>query len=324
MSKKAKRIDLFNCDMPSFMMVMPTHSNSDENNRNNSWCDQSHSEEETTIDGESAFGQWTDLYMFLNQNALVTIMPSPANKEGLADHVYAANSGILIGDTYVVSNFTSEPRTPETPVIEQFMKTMGCNVVVCPFKFEGEADMKYVGKLNGKDTYFAGYGIRSTKEAYEWMMKEFDINIIPIKMTDERCYHFDCLFFQLTCSSNLSSTKANVMCCTEIISNEDKEKIKKYCNIIHVPEKLADYGVTNCVRCGSYILCASDFNDLDPEIDGEVYYTERDKNQFLEDAISEFGMEPVFVNLSEFAKAGAMLSCNICHLNHFSYDVELV
>ena len=79
------------------------------------------------------------------------------------------------------------------------------------------------------------------------------------------------------------------------------------------------------LRAGSYIfLCGSDFYDLDPELDAEFYFTERDKNQFLEDVLSEFGMEPVFFNLSEFSKAGACLSCNVCHLNRFSYNVELV
>ena len=74
------------------MMVMPTHSNADENNCNNVWVENL-STEEREIDGEAAFGQWLDLYMFLANQGLVTIMPSPENKSGLADHVYAANSG---------------------------------------------------------------------------------------------------------------------------------------------------------------------------------------------------------------------------------------
>lgn len=325
MDSKIKKFDLFNVEAPSFMMVMPTHCNAEENNRNNIWCDKEHmNDEDSIIDGEAALGQWMDLYIFLANQGIVTLMPSPVNMEGLADHVYAANSGIMIGDTYVVSNFTSEPRTPETPVIEQFMKCTGAKVVVCPFKFEGEADMKYIGKLNGKDTFLAGYGIRSTIEAYQWMEKELNINIIPIKMTDEALYHFDCMLFNLTASKDLAKEKANVMACIEVMSKSDVEKIRKYCHIVEVPKKLADYGITNCVRVGSYVLCGSDLYDLDPELDGDIYYTERDKTQFLEDVVGEFGLEPVFFNLSEFFKAGACLSCNICHLNRFSYDVETI
>ena len=179
-NKKIKKIDIFNVDCPSFMMVMPTHSNSEENNKNNVWCDGSNqTEEELKIDGELAFGEWFELYSFLAQQGLVTIMPSPAKMSGLADHVYAANSGIMIKDTYIVSNFTSEPRIPETPVIEQFMKTTGVNVIVCPFKFEGEADMKFIGyNKGGKMVFLGGYGIRSTKEAFEWMEELFDNEII--------------------------------------------------------------------------------------------------------------------------------------------------
>lgn len=327
MESKVKKIGLFNVDAPSFMMVMPTHSNSEENNFNNVWCDGSdgQTKEDLAIDGEAAFGQWLDLYSFLSSQGLVTIMPSPEQIEGLADHVYAANSGIMIKDTYIVSNFTSEPRIPETAVIEQFMKTTGAKVVVCPFKFEGEADMKFIGYANGKPTFIGGYGIRSTKEAYDWMEKEFDIKVIKIKMKDEKLYHLDCSIFPITIQKDLYENKAEIMCCEEIFSKADIEAIRQFCKINNVPKNLAYYGITNCVRVGSYILCGSDFNDLDPELDGEeVYYTERDKNQFLEDLAAEYGMEVIFFNLSEFAKAGACLSCNVCHFNRWSYEIETV
>lgn len=306
-------------------MVMPTHSNAEENNRNNVWCDDKFSDDEMTIDGETAYTQWFDLYSFLSQQGLCVIMPSPAEEQGLADHVYAANSGIMIKDTYIVSNFTSEERVAETPIIEKFMKTTGAKVVVCPHKFEGEAELKYIGKKNGKEVYVGGYGMRSSLEAFEWIEKEFDVEIVKIKMTDEKLYHLDCILFPITAPNNLESKKADVMVCTDILSETDIKKLRKYCKIINVPLKLAYYGVTNCVRVGSFVLCGSDFYDIDIEIDGEeVYYTERDKNQFLEDVLADFGMEAVFFNLSEYNKAGACLSCNVCHLNKFSYDVETI
>lgn len=324
--EKVKKIDIFNVDSPSFMMVVPTHTNRVENNKNNVWCDgNNQNEEDLVIDGEAAFGQWFELYSFLAQQGMVTIMPSPAQMEGLADHVYAANSGIKIKDTYVVSNFTSEPRLPETPVIAKFMETTGIKVVVCPFKFEGEAEMKFIGYLNNKPTYIGGYGIRSEKEAYEWMEKEFDINVIKVKMTDDKLYHLDCSIFPIVISKDLNEQKAEILCCTEIFSRADLEVLQKYCKCVNVPLNLAYYGITNCVRVGSYILCGSDFYDIDPDIDGvEVYETERDKNQFIEDVAAEYGMEVVFFNLSEFAKAGACLSCNVCHLNSYSYEIETI
>lgn len=316
-------------DCPSFMMIMPTHANEWENNKNNVWCDgngENQTDEDLKIDGPAAFGQWFELYSFLTQQGLVTLMPSPAQMDGLADHVYAANSGIMIGDTYIVANFTSEPRRPETPVIETFMKTMGCKVVVCPYLWEGEAETKFIGKnTKGQDVFIGGYGIRSTIEAYEWMEKEFNVEIIKVKMTDDKLYHLDCSIFPLVCSNNLEEKKAEIMCCEEIFSNSDLEKIKKYCKCVNVPLNLAYYGITNCVRCGSYILCGSDFFDIDPDIDGEeVYCTERDKNQFLEDLCAEYGFEVKFFNLSEFAKAGACLSCNVCHINRYSYSIDTI
>lgn len=70
-----KKIDLFNVDCPSFMMVMPTNASSE--NNNNVWMQQM-SEEDKVMDPEATFGQWMDLYNFLSFNGIVAIAPSPA------------------------------------------------------------------------------------------------------------------------------------------------------------------------------------------------------------------------------------------------------
>lgn len=322
MKKTVKKIDLFNCDCPSFMLAMPTHCNAEENNCNNVWITEM-SEEDRTIDAEAAFGQWLDLYMFLSNQGLVTTLPSPIEAQGLGDLVFTANSGIMIHGTFVVSNFTSEPRIPETPVIERFAKTLGCKeVVVCPFKFEGEAEMKKIAVHNGKDVYICGYNMRSDLKAYEWMKEKFDIITIPFKMVSEKCYHLDCSVCPLVWGND--KEKGAVMICEELYTKSELEEVRKYCRIINVPEKLADYGICNNIRCGSFIINSSDLSDLDPTLDGEVYYTERDKNQFLEDICDEFGFEPVFINLSEFTKLGAMASCCAMSLNQCSFEIETV
>ena len=65
---------------------------------------------------------------------------------------------------------------------------MGFKVIPCPYLFEGEAELKYLRD----NIYIGGYGIRSEKESYDWMASEFDMNIIPLELTDPYNYHLDC------------------------------------------------------------------------------------------------------------------------------------
>ncbi len=48
---------------------------------------------------------------------------------------------------------------------------MGYKTAISPYKWEGEADLKY---LYG-NKYIGGYGIRSNIKAYEWMEETYDI-----------------------------------------------------------------------------------------------------------------------------------------------------
>ena len=54
---------------------------------------------------------------------------------------------------------------------------MDYEVHMCPFKWEGEADLKYLYD----NVYIGGYGIRSDIKAYEWMEEKFDMKIIKLK-----------------------------------------------------------------------------------------------------------------------------------------------
>lgn len=307
MENQTKAITLTNLESPSFLLNFPTSFSTKD--KNNVWM----KEDDVEPDMNVAIAQWTDLYSVLSSNGMVTLLPTPHNCD-LQDLVFVANLGVVVNeDTIIISNFTSEPRHGETKVGMDYFKIAGFkNVIECPFKFEGEADLKHI-----KDNiWIGGYGLRSDIKAYEWMEENFDMKIIKVKMTNEKCYHFDCLCFPIT--SDI------VMICEELLTRKEIDEIRKVANIINVPLKYAENGCTNNVRIHNFIINASDITDIDPIEFPDDYKLEREKNQFLEDIAISLGMEMVFVNLSEFTLGGAMLSCCVLHLNRFSYQIDLV
>lgn len=292
---------------PTFAMVAPFNDSFSNEVLNNIWM-QELPPEKRKIDYDKGFQQWMALYSWLASNALVYVIPS---MKDLQDQIYIANLGIYIEsqDVFIVSNYTSKPRKGEEEIGKKLFALMKYNVQQPPTEFEGEADLKFV-----KDNIFVGgYGIRSTIECYDWMERQFNIKIIKCLMNDEHQYHFDCMFFPLT------NEKALV--CTELYRPEDLKEIEKITEIIDVPKDEAYVSFTNCVRCGSNILAASDISGM--SMSDEKYMIEASKIERLNHVCSQNGLGLVVFNLSEFNKSGAALSCCVLHLNYVDYQPPL-
>jgi len=278
--------------LQSYVMNFPfTLSTSDPNNI---WM-QELSDEDLTINKPKAYKQFMDLYNFMSGQSLVYLLPSEGNFQ---DQVYVANLGLQLPhlkdrNTVLLSNYTSDPRKGEELVGKKFFDMMGYDTFISPFKWEGEADIKYLYD----NVYIGGYGIRSNIKTYEWMEKEFDMNIIKLAMTDEYLYHLDC-------------------------SIQELREIEKYTEIIDVDVDDALCGMTNSVRMGNMILCASNISEMKKT--DEYYEMEKHKINSLEKICSDAGMEPVLFNLSEYMKSGAMLSCMVMHLNRIDHNKTLL
>ena len=278
---------------------------------NNIWM-QELTDEELAINRPKAYKQFMDLYNFMAGQSLVYLLPSEGN---LQDQVYVANLGLQLphikGDNHILlSNFTSDPRKGEELVGERFFRQMGYETTISPYKWEGEADIKYLYD----NVYIGGYGIRSNIKTYEWMEKEFDMNIIKVAMTDEYLYHLDCSIFPLN--------QDQTLVCTELFDPEEIKQIEQYTEIIDVDVEDALGGMTNSVRMGNMILCASNISEMKKT--HEYYEGEKHKIETLEKICSDAGMEPVIFNLSEFMKSGAMLSCMVMHLNRVDHYKTLL
>ncbi|MGD1805551.1 hypothetical protein ACP6PL_08925 [Dapis sp. BLCC M126] len=237
------------------------------------------SPEERIINRDKALSQFMELYSFLSRHAIVYLLPS---YPGLQEQTYVANLGIVLLHTkekiVVISNYRSEPRRDESEIGRQFFNLMNFKVKDAPPYFEGEEDLKHI-----KDNIYVGaYGIRTSKNALDWFSESFDIKIIPFQMSNEYFYH-----------------------------------LEKCVNIYDVIFNDPYIGLTNSIRCGNYLLCASDIDELYPS--DKHYELEKSKIKSLNQLCSSLGMEPVYFNLSEFHKSGALLSCLIMHLNHNNF-----
>jgi N-dimethylarginine dimethylaminohydrolase len=243
-----------------------------------------------------AFAQYMALYRNLTQEALVYLLPS--EDMTLQDLPYVANVGMYLPhiqekDIIVLSNFTSYPRLGEERIAAKFFQSMNYHTIQCPYRFEGEADIKFI-----KDNlYIGGYGIRTERTTYEWMEDRFEMEIIPIRMSDKKLYHFDCMFFKLD--------DENALVTTEALSPFDIGRLERVINIIPVPKEHTYSGWTNNVRLGRKIFHAPDNTE-----------SERDFMPFIEN----LGWEAVCIGLSEFAKSGSGLSCMLLHLNFNNYQ----
>jgi N-dimethylarginine dimethylaminohydrolase len=295
--------------LQSFVMNFPfTLATSDPNNI---WM-QELTDDELAINRPKAYKQFMDLYNFVSGQSLVYLLPSEGN---LQDQVYVANLGLQLphikdDNVILLSNYTSDPRKGEELVGEKFFNQMGYKTHISPYKWEGEADIKYLYD----NVYIGGYGIRSNVKAYEWMEKEFDMNILKLAMTDEYMYHLDCSIFALN--------QDQTLICTELYDPEEIKMLEKHTDIIDVTVDDALGGMTNSVRLGNMVLCASNISELKKS--HEYYEGEKNKIKTLEKICSDNGMEPVIFNLSEYMKSGAMLSCMMMHLNRVDHSKSLL
>lgn len=295
--------------IPAFVMNFPFTL--DTKVPNNIWM-QELEEEALKINKGVAYRQFLDLYQFVAGNGLVCNLPAKGDYQDL---VYVANLGIYLphikdSNNIILSNFTSKPRQGEEEVGKPFFELMGYNVHMCPFKWEGEADLKYLYD----NVYIGGYGIRSDIKAYEWMEENFDMKIIKVEMVDDYLYHLDCSIFPLT--------KDKTLICTELFNEDELAQLSQYTEVIDVDVEDALNGITNSVRLGNTMLCASNISEMTRA--DENYEAEKHKIESLEKICFNEGLEPVFFNLSEYMKSGAMLSCMMMHLNYVDQTKSLL
>jgi N-dimethylarginine dimethylaminohydrolase len=294
---------LTNLDVPAFLMNVPFSLSTDQ--PNNAWMLELE-DEARRVCLPRALRQFQALYAFLAARALVYLLPSRA---GLQDQTYVANLGVVLphlsDPTLVVSNFRSEPRRGEREAGIAFFEDLGVPFELAPPYFEGEADLKHLGG----NVYVGAHGLRTSQSALGWFERRFDMELIRFPMRNEYLYHLDCSIFPIT--------REETLVCTAAADRAALRALERHVGVVDVSLDDAESGITNCVRIGEFVLCASSIEGIDAEHDDYPY--ERNKIMVLDEICAKRNLTPVFFDLSEFMKSGAMLSCMVMHLNHANF-----
>jgi N-dimethylarginine dimethylaminohydrolase len=290
-------------NLPAFLMSLPLSFSAED--ANNVWMREI-PPEKRRVDRGKALSQLHELYAFLAARAVVYLLPS---REGLQDQVFVANLAVVLphtpDETVVVSNFRSRPRRGEQGAGIEFFEQMSLPYEVAPPFFEGEADLKFVHD----NVYVGAHGMRTSLNSLHWFRDRFEMELIPFRIENEYLYHLDCSVFPIT--------REDLLVCTDGVSHETLRALEQHASIIDVSVENAEDGMMNCVRVGEFVLCASHIEELTR--DHEDYSYERVKIKTLEEICSKLRLTPVFFNLSEFLKSGAMLSCMVMHLNYRNF-----
>lgn len=142
---------------------------------------------------DRAVEQWQGLHQILKEHAIVDLV-SP--EKGWPDLVFTANAGLVLGDNVVLSRFLHKERQGEEPYFKQWFEANGYTVNELPkdLPFEGAGD----ALLDREGRWlWAGYGFRSELDSHPYLAKWLDIEVLSLRLIDERFYHLDTCFCPL-------------------------------------------------------------------------------------------------------------------------------
>ncbi|WGV23958.1 TIGR00300 family protein [Halotia branconii] len=142
---------------------------------------------------DRAVEQWQKLHHVLKDHAIVDLV-TPQN--GWPDMVFTANAGLLLGDNVVLSRFLHKERQGEEPYFKQWFEENGYTVYELPkdLPFEGAGD----ALLDREGRWlWAGYGFRSELDSHPYLAKWLDVEVLSLRLIDERFYHLDTCFCPL-------------------------------------------------------------------------------------------------------------------------------
>ena len=143
---------------------------------------------------DRAVEQWQKLHHILKDLAIVELVEP---QKGWPDMVFTANAGLVLGDNVVLSRFFHEERQGEEPHFKKWFEDNGFTVYELdkdlPFEGAGDALLDREGRW-----LWAGYGFRSELDSHPYLAKWLDIEVLSLRLIDERFYHLDTCFCPLT------------------------------------------------------------------------------------------------------------------------------
>ena len=145
------------------------------------------------IDNVVAKQQWRSLYDVLCDRATVRlVLPQP----GSPDMVFTANAGLVKGRDFIVSRFRYPERQYEEPYFADWFMDRGYEVSLMPrdVPFEGAGDALFD---RSSEVLWMAHGHRSISAAREVVHERLGVDVVTLKLVDQRFYHLDTCFCPL-------------------------------------------------------------------------------------------------------------------------------
>ncbi|WP_040483409.1 bifunctional arginine dihydrolase/ornithine cyclodeaminase [Lyngbya aestuarii] len=137
--------------------------------------------------------QWQKLHHILKDHAIVELVKP---EKGWPDMVFTANAGLVLDKTVVLSRFFHKERQGEEPHFKAWFESQGFTVHELPkdLPFEGAGDALF--DREGRYLW-AGYGFRSELDSHPLIAEWLKIEVLSLRLMDERFYHLDTCFCPL-------------------------------------------------------------------------------------------------------------------------------
>jgi len=230
---------------------------------------------------ERAVSQWQGLHHILKEYAIVDLVQP---QKGWPDMVFTANAGLVLGNQVVLSRFFHKERQGEEPHFKAWFEAQGYTVHELPrdLPFEGAGD----ALLDREGRWlWAGYGFRSELDSHAYLAEWLDIEVLSLRLMDERFYHLDTCFCPLTDGYLLYYPPA-----FDAYSNHLIERRVPAEKRIVVSEIDADNFACNAVNVDRTIVLNRASNDL-------------------KQRLGSLGFTVIETPLTEFLKAGGAAKC---------------
>ncbi|MEB3336484.1 MAG: TIGR00300 family protein [Leptolyngbyaceae bacterium] len=230
---------------------------------------------------DRAVEQWQQLFHVLKDHALVKLVP-PA--KGWPDMVFTANAGLVLGNTVVLSRFYHKERQGEEPYFKAWFEAAGYTVHELPkdLPFEGAGD----ALLDREGRWlWAGYGFRSELDSHPYLAKWLDIEVLSLRLMDERFYHLDTCFCPLQDGYLLYYPPAFDSYSNHLIEMRVQESKR-----IAISEPDAVNFACNAVNVGNVVIVNKVSDDL-------------------KQRLGHAGFQVIETPLTEFLKAGGAAKC---------------
>lgn len=141
--------------------------------------------------------QWDKLHGIISGLAAVKVIDGI---EHMPDMCFAANAGLVVGDEFVPTSFRVHQRQPEIPIFAKWFEAAGYEIVELPTDspFEGEGDAIFQARCGDAPILWAGYGVRSSLESHRLISELLNIDVVSLRLVDQRFYHLDTCFAPLS------------------------------------------------------------------------------------------------------------------------------